>query len=136
MDSSALSFINIILGVLLILLNAGAFFLFENIKENINDIQIKLSSYSVPITDVDRVLSYNYFLTKIKFYKMLVSLFTGLYGAGGILLGFSLLVNAIFLYNNAGINSNLTYIIPIFFEFFILLIIPYFYFVKIKPCKE
>ena len=37
MDSSLLSFINIIVGVFLILLNFGAFFLFENIKEKTRD---------------------------------------------------------------------------------------------------
>jgi hypothetical protein len=135
MDNS-IAVINIIVGILLILLNIGAYFLFENIKENINKIQIDLNGFSVPSAEKDRVLYHNYFKTKIKFYKRFIGLLATLYGAGGILMGIFLVINGFFLQNNNGIISNLSYIIPITIEFFVFIIIPYFYFVKIKPCQS
>lgn len=125
---------NIIVGILLILLHIGAYFLFENIKENINKIQSDFNRLSVPSGDKDRVLYHNYFKTKIKFYKRFMDLLAGLYGVEGILMGLFLVVNGFFVQNNNGVINNLSYIIPITIEIFVFLIIPYFYFVKIKPC--
>lgn len=128
--------LNIVIGIVLILLSVGTFFLLENWKEMINsEIQTKINSYTVPPTEIDRIIVSNYFKTKINFYKTLLSLFTGLYGAGGVLLGISLIINSIFLYLESGLENYLTYLIPIIFEILIIIILPYLYFVKIKPCR-
>lgn len=135
MDNPAV-IINIIIGLVLILLSLGTFFLLENWKEMINsEIQIKLDAYTIPAAEIDRIMVSNYFKTKIKFYKYLLSLFTGLYGIGGALLGLSLIINSILLYSDSGIENYLTYIIPSVFEIIIIVVLPYIYFMKIKPCK-
>lgn len=129
-------YLNIVIGLILILLSIGTFFLLENWKEMINsEIQAKLDSYTVPAEEIDRIMISNYFKTKIKFYKHLLNLFTGLYGAGGVILGISLMVNSVLLFHEIGLENYLTYLIPSIFEILIIIILPYIYFMKIRPCK-